>query len=77
MESTLPWSSTAALRELQSTMSSNGDPAVSVVVAEDVAVVAEDVAVVTEDAVVVVASDDNDDDMQATVHSVAKCKRKH
>jgi hypothetical protein len=72
-------------------MSSNGDPAVSVVVAEDVAVVAEDVAVVaedvavvaedaavvTEDAVVVVASDDNDNDMQATVHSVAKCKRKH
>jgi len=49
MESTPPRSSTAELRELQTTMSSNGDPAVSVVVAEDV--------------VVVVAFDDNDGDM--------------
>ncbi|CAM6030955.1 unnamed protein product [Sphagnum balticum] len=38
-------------------MSSNGDPAVSVVVAKDIAVV--------------IASDDSDGDMQATVHSVA------
>jgi hypothetical protein len=43
-------------------MSSNGDPAVSVVV--------------TEDAAVVVAFDDNDGDMQAAVHFVAKSKRK-
>ncbi|CAK9200527.1 unnamed protein product [Sphagnum troendelagicum] len=43
-------------------MSSNGDPVVSVVVAEDVAVV--------------VAFDDSDGDMQATVHSVAKSKQK-
>jgi len=43
-------------------MSSNGDPAVNMVVADD--------------AVVVVASDNNDGDMQAAVHSVAKSKRK-
>ncbi len=49
MESTPPRSSAAELRELQTTMSSNGDPAVSVVVAEDV--------------VVVVAFDDSDGDM--------------
>ncbi len=43
-------------------MSSNGDPVVSVVIVEDVAIV--------------VASDDNDGNMQAAVHSVAKSKRK-
>jgi len=43
-------------------MSSNGDPVVSMVVAKDV--------------VVVVASNDNNDNMQATVHFVAKSKRK-
>jgi len=43
-------------------MSSNGDPAVSMVV--------------TEDATVVVASDDNNDNMQAAVHSIAKSKQK-
>jgi hypothetical protein len=43
-------------------MSSNGDPAVNVVVAEDVAVV--------------IASDDSDINMQAAVHSAAKSKRK-
>ncbi len=48
-KSTPPRSSVAALREIQSTMSSNGDPAMNVVVVED--------------AVVVVASDDNDGDM--------------
>ncbi len=48
-KSTSPRSSAVALRELQSTMSSNDDPVVRVVVAED--------------AVVVVASGDNDDDM--------------
>jgi len=58
----LPRSSVATLRELQSTMSSNGDPVVSMVVAEDAAVV--------------VAFDDNDGDMQAAMHSVAKSKRK-
>jgi hypothetical protein len=62
IESTPPPSFAAALKELQSTMLSNGDPAVSVVVVEDVAVV--------------VASDDNDGDMQAAVHYVAKSKRK-
>ncbi len=62
IESTPPQSSTATLRELQSTMSSNNDPIVSVVVAEDT--------------VVVVAFDDSDDDMQAIVHYVAKSKRK-
>jgi len=51
-------------------MSSNDDPAVNLVVAEDATVVVEDV-------VVVVASDDNDNDMQAAVHSVAKSKKKH
>jgi hypothetical protein len=40
----------------------NGDPTVSVVVAEDV--------------VIVIASDDNDNDMQETVHSITKSKRK-
>jgi hypothetical protein len=44
-------------------MSSNVDPVVSVVVAQD--------------AVVVVTSDDNNDNMQAAMHSVAKSKRKH
>jgi hypothetical protein len=48
-ESTPPRSSVVALRELQSTMLSNGDPAMSVVVVEDAAVV--------------VASDDNDGDI--------------
>jgi hypothetical protein len=43
-------------------MSSNDDPVVSVVVAED--------------AVVVVASHDSDSDMQAAVYSVAKSKQK-
>jgi hypothetical protein len=43
-------------------MSSNGDLAVSVVITEDVAVV--------------IASDDNNGDMQAAVHSIAKSKRK-
>jgi hypothetical protein len=43
-------------------MSSNGDPTVSMVIAED--------------AVFVVASDDNDGNMHATVHSVAKSKWK-
>ncbi len=55
-------SSAAALRELQSTMSSNIDPAMSMVV--------------TEDAALVVASDNNDGDMQTAVHSVLKSKRK-
>jgi hypothetical protein len=44
-------------------MSSNNDPAVRVVIAED--------------AVVVVASNNNNGNMQAAVHSVAKSKRKH
>ncbi len=57
-----PWSSAAALRELQNTMSSNSDPAVSVVVVEDAAIV--------------VASDNSDDDMQAIVHSITKSKWK-
>jgi len=43
-------------------MSSNGDPAVSMVIGED--------------ATVVVASDDNNNNMQAVVHSVAKSKQK-
>jgi hypothetical protein len=43
-------------------MSSNGDPAVSMVVAKDV--------------VVVIVFDDSDSDMQAVVHSIAKSKRK-
>jgi hypothetical protein len=43
-------------------MSSNGDLVVSMVVPEDVAVV--------------IVSDDNDGNMQAAVHSVAKSKRK-
>jgi hypothetical protein len=43
-------------------MSSNSDPAVSMVVGED--------------ATVVVASDDNNDNMQAAMHSVAKSQRK-
>jgi len=43
-------------------MLNNGDPVVMVVVAED--------------AVIVVASDYNDGDMQAVVHSIAKSKRK-
>jgi len=43
-------------------MLSNGDPAVMVVITEDTAVV--------------VASDDNDSNMQAAVHSIAKSKRK-
>ncbi|CAK9275278.1 unnamed protein product [Sphagnum jensenii] len=43
-------------------MSSNGDPTVSVTIAED--------------AVVIVASDDNNGDMQAVMHSVTKSKRK-
>jgi hypothetical protein len=43
-------------------MLNNGDPAVSVVVAED--------------ATVIVASDDSDNDMQAVVHFVTKSKRK-
>ncbi len=60
MESTPPRSSAVALREVQSTMSSNGVPAVSVVVVEDVTVV--------------IASDNINGDMQAAVHSVAKSK---
>jgi hypothetical protein len=43
-------------------MLSNGDLTVSVVIAKDVAIV--------------VASDNNDGDMQAAVHSFAKSKRK-
>jgi hypothetical protein len=43
-------------------MSSNIDPAMSMVV--------------TEDAALVVASDNNDGDMQTAVHSVLKSKRK-
>jgi hypothetical protein len=43
-------------------MLNNGDPAVSVVVAEDAAVV--------------VASDDSNGNMQAAVHFIAKSKRK-
>jgi len=43
-------------------MSSNSDPAVSVVVVEDAAIV--------------VASDNSDDDMQAIVHSITKPKWK-
>jgi len=58
-----PRSSAMALKELQSTMSSNDDPVVSVVITEDVTVV--------------VAFDDSDDDMQVAVHSIAKSKRKH
>jgi hypothetical protein len=61
-ESTPPRSSAAALRELQSTMSSNGDLVVSMVVAKDVAVV--------------IAFDNNDSDMQATMHFVTKLKQK-
>ncbi len=62
MESTLPRSFAVVLRELQSTMSSNDDPAVSVVIAKDTTVI--------------VASNDSDGDMQAVVHSIAKSKRK-
>jgi len=43
-------------------MSSNGDPVVSVVIAEDVAIV--------------IAFDNNNSNMQAAVHFVAKSKRK-
>jgi hypothetical protein len=57
-----PWSSIAALRELQNIMSSNSDPAVSVVIVEDAAII--------------VAFDNSDDDIQATVHSIAKSKWK-
>jgi len=63
MESTLPRSFAVVLKELQSTMSSNDDLAVNVVIVED--------------ATVIVASNDSDGDMQAIVHSIAKSKRKH
>jgi hypothetical protein len=43
-------------------MSNNGDPTVSVVV--------------TKDTIVIIASDNNDNDMQAAMHSIAKLKQK-